>query len=157
MSWPRVLEEIAAVKTDFEVWPNGIPGAGQVAQRSRTVTNQDIVLFTEISGDRNPLHYDEEVARATRFGGIVVQGGVTSAILNAVVAEELPGPGTVFLQVNWNFKAPVRPGDTITGEVKVTKVREDKPITELETRVFLSDGTLVLDGNAVCYTMPLKK
>jgi acyl dehydratase len=157
MSWPRVLEEIAAVKTDFEVWPNGIPGAGQVAQRSRTVTTQDIVLFTEISGDRNPLHYDEEVARATRFGGIVVQGGVTSAILNAVVAEELPGPGTVFLQVNWNFKAPVRPGDTITGEVKVTKVREDKPITELETRVFLSDGTLVLDGNAVCYTMPLKK
>ena len=157
MSWPRVLEEIAAVKTDFEVWPNGIPEAGQVAQRSRTVTTQDIVLFTEISGDRNPLHNDEEVARATRFGGIVVQGGVTSAILNAVVAEELPGPGTVFLQVNWNFKAPVRPGDTITGEVKVTKVREDKPITELETRVFLSDGTLVLDGNAVCYTMPLKK
>ena len=61
-----------------------------------------------------------EAARATRFGGIVVQGGVTSAILNAVVAEDLPGPGTVFLQVNWDFKAPVRPGDTITGEVKVT-------------------------------------
>lgn len=139
-----------------EIWPNGIPEIGQTAKRSRTVTTHDIERFTEISGDRNPLHYDAEIARATRFGGIVVQGGVTSAILNAVVAEDLPGPGTVFLQVNWSFKAPVRPGDTITGEVKITKVREDKPITELETRVFLADGTLVLDGNAVCYTMPIK-
>jgi acyl dehydratase len=142
--------------TISEVWPNGIPSVSQKAQRSRVVTARDIELFTEISGDRNPLHYDEEVAVATRFGGIVVQGGVTSAILNAVVAEDLPGPGTVFLQVNWSFKAPVRPGDTITGEVTVTKVRDDKPITELETRVFLADGTTVLDGSAVCYTMPIK-
>lgn len=142
--------------TASEVWPNGIPSVGQTAQRSRAVTARDIELFTAISGDRNPLHYDEAAAKATRFGGIVVQGGVTSAILNAVVAEDLPGPGTVFLQVNWSFKAPVRPGDTITGEVKVTKVRDDKPITELETRVFLADGTTVLDGTAVCYTMPLK-
>ncbi len=138
-----------------EVWPNGMPEVGQTAQRSREVTARDIECFTEISGDRNPLHYDEEAARATRFGGIVVQGGVTSAILNAVVAEDLPGPGTVFLQVNWSFKAPVRPGDTITGEVKVTKVRVDKPIAELETRVVGADGLVVLDGNAVCYTMPL--
>ena len=138
-----------------EIWPGGMPVAGQTARRTRTVASHDIELFTEISGDRNPLHYDEEVAKATRFGGIVVQGGVTTAILNAVVAEDLPGPGTVFLQVNWNFKAPVRPGDTITGEVKVIKVREDKPVTELETRVFQADGTLVLDGTAVCYTMPI--
>jgi acyl dehydratase len=140
-----------------EVWPNGMPEIGQKAQRSREVTARDIELFTEISGDRNPLHYDEEIARATRFGGIVIQGGITSAILNAVVAEDLPGPGTVFLQVNWSFKAPVRPGDIITGEVVVTKVREDKPITELETRVLLGDGSVVLDGNAVCYTMPIQK
>ena len=139
----------------IEAWPNGIPEVGQTARRSREITARDIELFTEISGDRNPLHYDEEIAGASRFGGIVVQGGVTSAILNAVVAEDLPGPGTVFLQVNWSFKAPVRPGDTITGEVKVTRVREDKPITELETRVLLADGTLVLDGDAVCYTMPI--
>ena len=145
------------METKTEVWLHGIPEVGQKAHRSRVVTARDIELFTEISGDRNPLHYDEEVARATRFGGIVVQGGVTSAILNAVVAEELPGPGTVFLQVNWSFKAPVRPGDTITGEVKVVKVRQDKPITELETRVVLSDGTLILDGTAVCYTMPIQK
>jgi len=142
------------VKT--EVWPNGIPIVGQKTQRSRLVTARDIELFTELSGDRNPLHYDEELARSTRFGSIVVQGGITSAILNAVVAEDLPGPGTVFLQVNWNFKAPVRPGDTITGEVEVTKVRDDKPITELNTRVMLPDETVVLEGNAVCYTLPLQ-
>jgi len=137
------------------IWPRGIPKVGQTARRTRNVAASDIERFTEISGDRNPLHYDEAAAKQTRFGGIVVQGGVTSAILNAVVAEDLPGPGTVFLQVNWTFKAPVRPGDTITGEVKVTKVREDKPITELETRVLLADGTVVLEGTAACYTMPL--
>lgn len=141
--------------TATEAWPKGSPTIGQTALRSRVVTARDIELFTEISGDRNPLHYDEAAARKTRFGGIVVQGGITTAILNAVVAEDLPGPGTVFLQVNWTFRAPVRPGDTITGEVRITRVREDKPVTELETRVFLADGTTVLDGTAVCYTVPL--
>ena len=62
----------------------------------------------------------------------------------------------MFLQVNWSFKSPVRPGDTITGEVQVTKVRPDKPIAELETAVLQGDGTLLLDGNAVCYTMPIQ-
>jgi len=142
-------------KQTNDAWPNGIPEVGQVARRSRKVSARDIELFTEMSGDRNPLHYDAAAASATRFGGIVVQGGVTSAILNAVVAEDLPGPGSVFLNVNWNFKAPVKPGDTITGEVTVTSVREDKPVTELATRVLLDDGTVVLDGTAVCYTMPL--
>jgi acyl dehydratase len=140
-----------------DVWPNGMPEVGQTARRSRKVTSRDIELFTEMSGDRNPLHYDEAIAKATRFGGIVVQGGVTSAILNAVVAEDLPGPGTVFLQTHWSFKAPVRPGDTITGEVEVTKARADKPITEIRTRVLLEDGTVVLEGDAVCYTMPIAK
>ena len=138
-----------------EAWPNGMPEVGQTATRSRAISAHDIELFTEISGDRNPLHYDEDVARKTRFGGIVVQGGVTSAILNAVVAEDLPGPGTVFLQVNWNFRAPVRPGDVISGRVEITGVREDKPITQLKTQVVLEDGTVVLDGEAVCYTMPV--
>ena len=138
-----------------EAWPRGAPRVGQSARRSRRVTALDIERFTEISGDRNPIHYDAAIAAATRFGRIVVQGGVTSAILNAVVAEDLPGPGTVFLQVSWSFRAPVRPGDTITGEVRITKVREDKPITEMETRVLRDDGTLVLEGTAVCYTMPI--
>ena len=138
-------------------WPNGAPQVGQKAERSRKVSSRDIELFTEISGDRNPIHYDEAVARATSFGGIVVQGGVTSAILNALVAEDLPGPGTVFLQANWSFKAPVRPGDTITGHVELTKVRTDKPITEMITRVTRDDGTIVLEGTAVCYTMPVAR
>src|SRR3954467_14398354 len=101
---------------------------------TRTVEEADIVRFTEMSGDRNPVHYDAELAARTRFGGIVVQGGVTSAILNAVVAEKLPGPGTVFLETHWRFLAPARPGDPITGEVAVADVGEDKPITTLATR-----------------------
>ena len=137
------------------VWGGRMPVVGQVAERSRTVTAKDIGLFTEISGDRNPLHYDIAAARASRFGEIVVQGGVTSAILNAVVAEDLPGPGTVFLEVHWRFTAPVRPGDVITGRVEVREVREDKPITKLDTRVTRSDGTVVLEGDAVCYTMKI--
>lgn len=138
-----------------DAWPRGAPEVGQRAERSRRVDPRDIELFTEISGDRNPLHYDEEAARASRFGEIVVQGGVTSAILNAVVAEDLPGPGTVFLHVDWSFEAPVRPGDTITGSVEVLEVRHDKPITKLATQVRRDDGTVVLVGKALCYTMAL--
>jgi acyl dehydratase len=140
---------------DVPAWPNGAPSVGQRASMTRTVEAADIVRFTEMSGDRNPLHYDEEVAARTRFGGLVVQGGVTSAILNAVVAERLPGPGTVFLETNWRFLAPTRPGDTITGEVEVTAVREDKPITTLATRVVRGDGVVAIEGTAVCWTMDL--
>jgi len=136
-------------------WTRDVPRVGQKAERSRTVEPGDIELFTRISGDRNPLHYDEAAAKASRFGEIVVQGGITSAILNAVVAEDLPGPGTVFLQVDWKFVAPVRPGDTITGAVEVVEVREDKPITKLKTSVRRQDGVVVLEGTAVCYTMAL--
>ena len=138
-----------------DLWPGGMPAVGQVAERFRKVHSSDITHFTDIGGDRNPLHDDEAVARRTRFGEIVVQGGVTSAILNAVVAEDLPGAGTVFLQVNWSFKAPVGPGDTITGRVEVLEVRSDKPITRLRTSVTRDDRTVVLEGDAVCYTMPL--
>ena len=74
------------------------PAIGASARRSRTVTRRDIELFTEISGDRNPIHYDDELAGRSRFRGLVVQGGVTSGLLNAVVAEQLPGPGSVFLE-----------------------------------------------------------
>ncbi len=117
-------------------WSQRRPRVGQKAARSRLVRREDIALFTEISGDRNPLHYDEAAARASRFGGIVVQGGVTSAILNAVVAQDLPGPGT-----------------TITGEVEVLESREDKPVTKLRTSVRRQDGVVVLEGTSVCYTM----
>ncbi len=120
---------------------------------SRAVSVADIERFTDMSGDRNPLHYDAAAAERSGFGEIVVQGGITSAILNAVVAEKLPGPGTVFLNVSWDFTAPVRPGDVITGRVEVTSVREDKPITTLETTVTRDDGTVALKGSAVCWTM----
>ena len=136
-------------------WPSRAPQVGDTARRSRRVSADDIVRFTEISGDRNPVHYDAELAARTSFGGIVVQGGVTSAVLNAVVAEDLPGPGTVFLNTTWDFKAPVRPGDTITGEVEVLEVRHDKPITTLATRVVRDDGVVAIEGTAVCWTMPL--
>jgi acyl dehydratase len=136
-------------------WPDGPPTVGDVAELSRTVSAADIQRFTEISGDRNPLHYDLDAAKSSRCGEIVVQGGITSAILNAVVAEKLPGPGTVFLNVNWNFTAPVRPGDTITGHVEVIEVHNDKPVTKLRTTVTRDDGTVALEGTAVCYTMAL--
>jgi acyl dehydratase len=136
-------------------WPRGAPRPGDRAELSRKVEAADIELFTRISGDRNPLHYDEAAARVSRFGEIIVQGGVTTAILNAVVAERLPGPGTVFLNVDWNFLAPVRPGDEITGSVEVLDAREDKPITKLRTTITRQDGILVLDGTAVCYTAAL--
>jgi acyl dehydratase len=124
---------------------------GDTARRTRTVTVRDIELFTEMTGDRNPLHYDEAVARRSRFGGIIVQGGVTSGLLNAVVAEDLPGPGTVFLHTDWRFLAPVRPGDRITAEVEVVGLRDDKPIVTLRTTVTDQDGRTVLDGKAVTW------
>jgi acyl dehydratase len=142
---------------EHHVWPTGAPHVGQKAELTREVLKSDIEMFTAMSGDRNPLHYDEKLAGATRFGGIIVQGGVTSAILNAVVAEQLPGPGTVFLHVNWNFRAPVKPGDKIIGAVEVTNVRTDKPITELKTTVTRDDGTVALEGDALCYTVPLPR
>ena len=132
------------------------PTVGQTARRSRTVSPRDIELFTELTGDRNPLHYDADTAARSRFGGIIVQGGVTTGLLNAVVAEDLPGPGSVFLHVDWSFKAPVRPGDELTAEVEVLEAREDKPITRLRTTIANQEGTVVLDGSALVWTEPLE-
>ena len=128
---------------------------GDVARRTRAVSKRDIELFTELTGDRNPLHYDDELADRSRFGGLIVQGGVTTGLLNAVVAEDLPGPGSVFLHVDWSFKAPVRPGDEITAEVEVLEAREDKPISRLRTTITNQDGVVVLDGTALVWTEPL--
>jgi acyl dehydratase len=127
---------------------------GVSARRSRPVTAGDIDLFSDMTGDRNPIHFDEEVARASRFGGLVVQGGVTSGLLNALVAEQLPGPGSVFLEVSWRFLAPVRPGDVITAEAVVTSARTDKPVTTLATLITNQDGVVVLDGTAVVWRDP---
>lgn len=134
----------------------GMPAAGASAERSRTVGKHEIELFTEITGDRNPLHYDEAAAKASLFGGLIVQGGVTSGILNAVVAEDLPGPGTVFLGTELKFVKAVYVGDTITGRVEVTKVREDKPICNLAVWVRNQKGEVCLSGTATTYTAPLR-
>jgi acyl dehydratase len=131
------------------------PRVGATASRTRTISERDIELFTELTGDRNPLHYDADAAERSRFGGIIVQGGVTSGLLNAVVAEDLPGPGSVFLHVDWSFKAPVKPGDEITAEVEVLEAREDKPITKLRTTITNQEGTTVLDGTALVWSEPL--
>ena len=131
------------------------PRVGDIGRRTRIVRKRDIELFTELTGDRNPLHYDEAAAARSRFGGLIVQGGVTSGLLNAVVAEDVPGPGSVFLHVDWAFRAPVRPGDEITAEVEVLEVREDKPLTTLRTTVVDQNGTIVLDGTALVWTEPI--
>ena len=127
----------------------------EVASRTRRVEARDIELFTEITGDRNPLHYDPDLAARSRFGGIVVQGGVTSGLLNALVAEQLPGPGSVFLNVNWNFRAAVRPGDLLTAQARVIGRHETKPVTTLATTVTNQDGVIVLDGTAVVWRDPV--
>ena len=128
---------------------------GRSASRTRHITADDILRFTELTGDRNPLHYDSELCARTRFGSIVVQGGVTTGLLNAVVAEDLPGPGSVFLHTDWSYLHPVRPGDTITATVTVLGQRTDKPLTKLTTTIVNQDGTTVVDGTALVWTEPL--
>jgi acyl dehydratase len=141
----------------MSIWQARKPQAGQTARRSRLVSAKDIELFTEMTGDRNPLHYDQGYAAGSPFGTIIVQGGVTTGILNAIVAEQLPGPGSVFLHVDWSFRAPVRPGDTITGIIEVVSARDDKPITHLKTTVVRQDDVVALEGTAVCYTVSARE
>jgi len=126
---------------------------GQTAERSQTVTAEHVEAFARMTGDRNPLHFDEAFAKETRFGGLVVQGGLTTGLLHALVAMDMPGPGTVFLSQDWSFTAPVFIGDTITAIATVKKVHETKPVTQLEVRVRRQDGETVLEGEAWCYTM----
>ena len=118
---------------------------------------REVELFTEITGDRNPLHYDERAARESLFKGLIVQGGVTSGILNAIVAEDLPGPGTVFLGMELKFVKPVYVGDTITGRVEVISARSDKPICTIAVSVRNQKGEVCLNGTATTYTAPLKR
>jgi acyl dehydratase len=133
----------------------GMPEAGATASISKRLGQREVELFSEMTGDRNPLHVDEAAAKASRFGGLITQGGVTSGLLNAVVAEELPGPGTVFLSVSWQFRRPTYLGETMTAIVTVKEVREDKPICTLDTRVLNEQGEVCIEGEAVTYTADL--
>ena len=126
---------------------------GQKASRTLTFTAKEVASYAEITGDRNPLHFDEDFAARTKFGRLVVHGGLTAGILNAIVAEELPGPGTVFMSQDLKYVAPVYIGDTIVGEVEVLKVHPTKPVTKLKATVRREDGDVVLEGVCWCYTL----
>ena len=125
---------------------------GDTATRSITLTARHVEAFAEISGDRNPLHFDEDFAGRTKFGRLVVQGGLTTGLLHALVAMDLPGPGTVFLSQNWKFTAPVFIDDTITATARVLSVHDSKPVTQLAFEVVRGDDEVVLEGEAWCYT-----
>ncbi len=126
---------------------------GQKATRSITLSPEHVEKYAEITGDRNPLHFDEAFAAQTRFGRLVVQGGLTTGLLHALVAMDLPGPGTVFLSQDWKFTAPVFIGDTITAVAEIRSVHESKPVTQIQFVVTRQDGEVVLEGQAWCYTM----
>ncbi len=134
----------------------GRPEIGQRAIRRRRTSARDVERFAEMTGDRNPLHFDAALAARSPFGGLIVQGGVTSSLLNAVVAEDLPGPGSVFLGTEWRFVKAVRVGEEITAEVEVTARRDDKPICTLLTTVRNAAGETCLTGTATTWTAPLR-
>ncbi|MFL5651964.1 MAG: MaoC family dehydratase [Chloroflexota bacterium] len=129
------------------------PAVGSRATVTRTFTDDDVEMFAVLSGDRNPLHFDASFAASTRVGALVVQGGLTTGLFNTIVAMQLPGPGSVFLHQEWDYPAAVYIGDTVTAEVEVTDARADKPITTLACVARRADGTEVLRGTCVVYTM----
>ena len=125
---------------------------GQKASRTMTVTSAHVKAYAELTGDYNPLHFDEDFAGRTKFGKLVAQGGLTTGILHALVAMTMPGPGTVFLSQNWKFPAPVYIGDTIIAEAEVVDVHTSKPVCHLRVNVSRQTGEVVLEGEAWCYT-----
>jgi acyl dehydratase len=129
------------------------PPIGTRATWSRTFEAADVEAFAAISGDRNPLHFDAGFASRTRAGRLVVQGGLTTGLFNALVAMRLPGAGSVFLHQEWDYPAPVYVGDTVTAEAEVIEARADKPITRLRCVARRQDGTEVLRGECLVYTM----
>ena len=126
---------------------------GQRARRTQTVTPRHLELYAEITGDRNPLHFDADFAARTRFGRLVAQGGIASGMLNALVAMDLPGAGTVFMSQTLNYKAPTYLGDTLTAQVEVLSLKADKPVCQLRATITNQDGTVVLDGECWTYTL----
>jgi acyl dehydratase len=131
---------------------------GQKATRTITLTPEHVKTYAELTGDYNPLHFDEAFAAQTRFQRLVVQGGLTTGLLHALVAMDMPGPGTVFLSQNWKFTAPVFIGDTITAEAEVVSIHASKPVTQLKIQIKRlapneeNSGQIVLEGEAWCYT-----
>jgi 3-hydroxybutyryl-CoA dehydratase len=122
---------------------------GDSAEISKTITDEDIRAFAELTGDRNPVHLDEEYAAGTRFGRRIAHGMLGASLISTLLASELPGRGTVYLSQSLRFVAPVYPGDTVTARATVRRVRGDKPIATLETVCVNQRGELLIEGEAV--------
>ena len=129
------------------------PNAGQRATRSLKLTAEHVKKFAEITGDYNPLHFEKDFVARTKFKELVVQGGLTTGLMHALVAMDMPGPGTVFLSQNWKFTSPVYIGDTITAEAVVLSVHATKPVSQLSVSVKRQTGEVVLEGEVWCYTL----
>ncbi len=121
---------------------------GDSASRSMTITDETIHAFADLSGDRNPVHLDDAYAAGTRFGRRIAHGMIAAGLISATLANEMPGPGSVYLGQTLQFKAPVYPGDTVTATVEVKSIRADKPIVTLSTYCVNQDGVRVLEGEA---------
>ena len=122
---------------------------GDTATLTKTITDEDICTFAALTGDHNPIHLDDEYAATTRFGRRIAHGMLSAALISAVLANELPGRGSVYLSQSLKFVAPVYPGDTVTARVTVTKLRADKPIVTLETVCTNQRDEQLLTGEAV--------
>ncbi|MFY9619616.1 MAG: MaoC family dehydratase [Pyrinomonadaceae bacterium] len=122
---------------------------GDTASVTKTITQDDIEKFAELSGDRNSIHLDQNYAKGTRFRGCIAHGMLTSSLISNVIGNELPGLGSIYLSQNLKFVAPVFPADTITARVTVTSVRPDKPIVTLTTVCTNQRGEAVVKGEAV--------
>ena len=121
---------------------------GDTASLSKTIGDDDIRAFANATGDHNPLHLDEEFAKQTRFGKRIAHGMLSASLISAVIANELPGQGSIYLGQTLQFVAPVFPGDTVTARVTVTSIREDKPIIKLETVCTNQRDEVVIRGEA---------
>lgn len=127
---------------------------GDKASRTRTISDDMIRTFANLTGDCNPIHLDDAYATTTRFGRRIAHGMIGAGLISATIANDLPGPGSVYLSQTLQFKAPVFPGDTITATVEVRAIRPDKPIITLTTVCTNQDGTPVLEGEAVVLVSP---
>lgn len=121
---------------------------GMMAEFSKTITEADVVAFSAISGDTNPIHLDEAYAAASRFGRRVAHGMLGASLISAVMGTRLPGSGGIYLSQTLQFKAPIHLGDAVTARVEVLKLRPGWSRAELQTRCFVGD-TIVIDGHAV--------
>jgi acyl dehydratase len=124
---------------------------GQTASRELTVTPQMIESYAQITGDRNPLHFDAEFTSKTRFGRLMAQGGIATGLLHALVAMDMPGAGTVFTKQSWTFPRPVYIGDTIRAEATVLSLNPWRPMADLAFTVTNQDGEEVLKGEATVF------